>query len=131
MGVREIPASEWRQFLDLFSRGHRAWLTAIDQRSPGGSWLEVRPERPLSSIVPEVRDERVVGIEIRFQEAVGSHDLVRIDAPVELQVEDTAQGTVRMLEIVDAAGEGVRVRFRAAPAPETLDGIAPGELWGT
>ena len=39
-----------------------------------------------------------------------------------------AAGAARGLEIQDESGECTRIRFRAAPLPEALDGIAPGEL---
>jgi hypothetical protein len=45
-----------------------------------------------------------------------------------LSVDETAEGTVRGVEIQDEHGECIRIQFGAAPVPEALDGIAPGEL---
>jgi hypothetical protein len=42
-------------------------------------------------------------------------------------VDETADGAARGLEIAGSDGRGTRIRFRAAPALERLDGIAPGE----
>jgi hypothetical protein len=53
---------------------------------------------------------------------------IQIDAPASLRVDETADGVARGLEIVDDDGECTRIRFRAAALPETLDGIAPGEV---
>jgi hypothetical protein len=85
-------------------------------------------ERPLRSVIPEISARRVVGIEIRFQEDPHAREPIRIDAPIRLRVDETAEGAARGLEIQDDSGECTRIRFRAAPLPEALDGIAPGEL---
>jgi hypothetical protein len=68
----------------------------------------------------------VTAIEIRFQDARPAP--LRIDDPVSLCVDETTDGTARGLEIVAADGDRTRILFRAAPRPEMLDGIAPGEL---
>ena len=48
--------------------------------------------------------------------------------PTSVRIDETPDGVARSLEIVDEDGECTRIRFRAAPVPETLDGITPGEL---
>jgi Family of unknown function (DUF5335) len=128
MGMREIPVDEWAEFLDQFSREHRAWLASVERAHPGSvSHFEAR-ERPLGAVVPRISARRVTEIEIRFQEDVRAHGPIRIERPTSVRVDETAEGVARGLDIVDEAGECTRVRFRAAPLPETLDGIAPGEL---
>jgi hypothetical protein len=67
-------------------------------------------------------------MDIRFQEDSHAREAIRIDAPASLRVDETAAGTVRGLEIQDEHGECIRIQFRAAPLPDALDGIAPGEL---
>jgi hypothetical protein len=53
---------------------------------------------------------------------------IRVDAPVTTPgVGATAKGAARGFEIQNEAGESPRIRFRAAPRREALDGIAPGE----
>lgn len=126
--MREIPEAEWQEFLTQFSRGHRAWLATVDRADPAARGHVAPVERPLSSVLPEISDRRVLGIEIRFQEDPQARDAIRIDAPVRLRVDETAAGGTRALEIQDESGECTRIRFRAAPLPEALDGIAPGEL---
>ena len=131
MSVREIPESQWQDFLAQFSRGHRAWLATVDRVHVGAPSHVDAIERPLGSVTPHVSARRVVGIEIRFQEDSQLREPIRIDAPVTIRVDETAEGVARGLEIQDGDGESTRIRFRAAPLPEALDGIAPGELPST
>jgi hypothetical protein len=126
--VREIPEAEWQEFLAQFSRGHRAWLATVERGYVAAAGRVAAVERPLSSVMPEISARRVVGIEIRFQDDSHAREPIRIDGPVRLQVDETAEGAERGLEIQDESGECTRIRFRAAPLPETLDGIAPGDL---
>ena len=128
MGFRDVPINEWPQFLQDFSRGHRAWLATVDRLSPGAAHPNDVVERPLRSITPEVKANRVVSIEIRFQEGSHAREAVRIDAPSSVRVDETSEGTARGIEVVDENGDRTRVHFRAAPRPEMLDGVAPGEL---
>jgi hypothetical protein len=128
MSLREIPAAEWPDFLEQFSRGHRAWLATVDRAVPGAPAHVEAVERPLRSVTPEMSAGRVVGIEIRFQEDSQVPDAIRIDAPTRVRVNETEEGTAQGLEIQDEDGECTRIRFRAAPSTEILDGIAPGEL---
>lgn len=128
MGVRDIPAAEWPDFLEEFTRGHRAWLTTVDRVHPGSLAQVDAVERPLRSVTPEMSARGVVGIEIRFQEDSHPRDAIRIDAPTRVRVNETEEGTARGLEIQDADGECTRLRFRAPPSTALLDGIAPGEL---
>jgi hypothetical protein len=126
--VREIPEAEWQAFLTQFSGGHRAWLATVDRAPVAARGHVAAIERPLGSVLPELSDRRVIGIEIRFQQDPQGRDSIRIDAPIRLRVDETAEGAARGLEIEDESGECTRIRFRAAPLPEALDGIAPGEL---
>lgn len=126
--MREIPEAEWQEFLAQFSRGHRAWLATVDRVHVGAAGQVAAIERPLSSVIPEISARRVVGIEIRFQEDSHAREPIRIEAPIRLRVDETAEGAAQGLEIQSESGECTRIRFRAAPLPEALDGIAPGEL---
>jgi hypothetical protein len=128
MSVREVPTAQWSEFLDQFSRDHRAWLATIDRARPGSPGHTEAVERPLASVVPQVAARRIERIEIRFQEDPHLAEPIQIDAPTSLRVDETADGVARGLEIVDADGECTRIRFRAAALPEMLDGIAPGEV---
>lgn len=126
MPIVEVPRDEWPEFLETFSRQHRAWLTTVEQ--PAGEIAAPAAEpRPLAGVTSEGDGRRVSAIEIAF--AGNSHGgVVRIQNPASLRLRKTDGGADRGLEIVDDDGVCTRVRFRAAAIPEMLDGIAPGEL---
>jgi hypothetical protein len=111
MSVREIPAREWPAFLDKLGREHRAWLATVDR----GGRVEAR-EEPLESIVAEG------GIDIRI-----GRKAIHVDEPQAVRVEETAEGATEALQIDDATGGRLTLRFRVAVAPGALDGIAPAE----
>jgi hypothetical protein len=128
VSVREIPETEWPRFLEEFSRQHRAWLATVDRCRPGIASGVRMEQRPLESVTPDVAARRVVGIRIQFQQDSHAETAVRVDAPARLRVEETEEGRARSLEIDDERGQCTRIRFRATPPPEALDGIAPGEM---
>jgi hypothetical protein len=127
MSLREIPESRWREFLEQFNRSHRAWLATVDHVGPAPPQVDAG-EHALRSVTPEETAGRIISIEIRFQNDVRAGSAVRIQAPIRINVDETNTGTAQGLEILDAQGGITRIRFRAAPLPEMLDGVAPGEL---
>jgi Family of unknown function (DUF5335) len=127
MSARDIPESEWPAALSEFSQDHRAWLTTVERIDTKGSRHVEAVERPLNAVTAELSARRVVGIAIQFQ--ADSHgDIVHVDTPTRVRVDDEASGRAHALEIEDARGERTRIRFRNAPPLEALDGIAPGEV---
>jgi hypothetical protein len=128
MNAREIPVPQWAEFLDQFSREHQAWLATIDRVRPGEPDYTERAEGPLAAVVPQGTTHRIERIEICFQETVHAREPIAIDAPTSIRVEETRDGVSSGLEITDEDGECTRIRFRAAPRAEMLNGIAPGEL---
>jgi hypothetical protein len=127
MSGREIPAAQWAEFLDQFSREHRAWRATIDRVRDGAPEHTDAVECPLASVVPQGEGRRISRIEIRFQESQ-AREPITIDAPTSVRVVDTRDGVSSGLDITDEGGQCTRIRFRAAPRAEMLDGIAPGEL---
>ena len=127
MSLREIAESRWPEFLEQFSRSHRAWLATVDHIGPGVSHADAG-EYALHSVTPEKSGGRILSIEVRFQKDAREDDTVHIQAPTRVSVDETNEGTARGLEIVDEKGACTRIRFRAAPSPEMSDGVAPGEL---
>jgi hypothetical protein len=111
MSLREIPTKEWPIFLAKLGREHRAWLATLDR----GGRVEAR-EQPLESIVAGR------GIDIRI-----GHKAFRVDEPQAVRVEETAEGATQAVQIDDATGRRLTLRFRIAVAPGALDGLAPGE----
>ena len=127
MNVRDIPRAQWPAFLDQFSRTHRAWLATIDADASSADSHNA-DAHPLRSITPFVYNDRVVHIDIRFQDDQQSDDPLRIDAPGTLRVDETWEGIAQGLEIIDSQGISTRLRFRVSPRAEMLHGIAPGEV---
>lgn len=111
MSMREIPARDWPAFLDQLGRDHRAWLATIER----SGLIQARDE-PLESI------SAVDGIEIQI-----GRQVVRVDEPQAVRVEETVEGATQALQIDDATGGRLTLRFRVAVAPGALDGIAPAE----
>ena len=135
MNVRDIPRAQWPAFLDQFSRTHRAWLATIDADASSAnghhddeSSADGHNAHPLRSITPFVYNDRVVHIDIRFQDDLQTEEPLRITAPGTLRVDESWEGIAQALEIIDSQGISTRLRFRVAPRPEMLDGIAPGEV---
>lgn len=126
--TRDIPSSQWAAFLDEFSRTHRAWLATVDSVSSDDTVNVAAVERPLRSVSPRTRANRIVGLDIRFQENSEARSTLQVPAPVAIRADETAAGTTLAVEIVDVEGGCTRIRFRTAPPTEELDGIAPGEL---
>lgn len=125
---RDIPQNEWPAVLEEFSRDHRAWLATVERIDSAGSCHVEALERPLSAVTPEMAARRVTGISIEFQPDSHGINAVHVDTPTRLCMDRTAVGTARGLEIEDKKGERTRIRFRATPLPEALDGVAPGEI---
>lgn len=132
MNSRDIPRAQWPAFLDQFTRTHRAWLATIDSGASADAGAAAADRQtavahPLRSVTPFVYNDLVVHIDIRFQDD-RSRDPLRITAPGTVRVDETTQGIAQTLEIIDSQGVATRLRFRAAPTADMLDGVAPGEL---
>ena len=115
MNVREIPRSQWPAYFDQFSRTHRAWLATIDSGATAPHRVDAAAH-PLRSITPFVYNNRVVHIDIRFQDDEPGHEPVRITCPISIRVEETTEGIAQGLEFTDDKGGPTRLRFRAAAA---------------
>ena len=124
MPTRDVPRNQWTEFLDSFSRRHRAWLTTVEQ-SGEAFGRSASAEAPLGS-VRATRDGRgTSAIEIAF--AGDGHVPLRIENPSTVRVQQGGDGAERGLEIVNDEGVSTRVEFRSGARPEMLDGLAPGE----
>ena len=133
MNSRNIPRAQWPAFLDQFSRTHRAWLTTIESGATADSGASAADRQtaiahPLRSVTPFVYNDLVVHIDIRFQDDDRSQEPLRITAPGTVRLDETTQGIAQTLEIIDNRGVATRLRFRAAPAVDMLDRVAPGEF---
>ena len=98
---REIPVHEWPSFLAQLGRERRAWLCTL---AYAGS-VQAR-EPPLDSIsIGE-------GVDIRLGGRV-----VHLDAPQAVQVEHTAAGALKLIQIEDNVGRTLTLRFRVPGVP--------------
>jgi hypothetical protein len=124
MPTRDVPRNQWPDFLEGFSRRHRAWLATVDQSVEvirGGS-----AEGPLGAVKATRQGREVAAIEIEF--AGDGHVPLRVEHPRILRVSQAGDGAETGLEIVDDQGVSIRVGFRTTARPEMLDGMAPGEI---
>ncbi len=122
MPAVDIPREQWADFLDTFSRQHRAWLTTIE---PSVRGIEARP---LRAVQPVREGGALTAIEISFAGDSGG-DTIRVEHPVALRLRQTTEGADQAIEITDDEGFCTRVGFRTTTAPsDMLDGIAPGEV---
>jgi hypothetical protein len=122
MSTIDVPVDEWPEFLETFSREHRAWLTTVEPPIGG-----LREPRPLGAVTPARDGRRISAIEVSFAEDSGA-DILRIENPMTVRFRQTAGGADRALEIVDDEGFCTRLGFRTIAKLEMLDGVAPGEL---
>jgi hypothetical protein len=125
MPTREVPRDQWKDFLEGFSRRHRAWLATVDQSGDAIGHAGLT-EAPLGAVTATRQGREVSAIEIAF--AGDGHIPLRVENPTAVRVRQTGDGAESGLEIVDDQGVSTRVGFRATARPEMLDGIAPGEI---
>ena len=122
MPAIDIPREQWVEFLDTFSRQHRAWLTTVEPALRGVD------ARPLRAVEPVREGGVLTAIEVSFAGDSGG-DTVRVEHPIALRLRQTPEGADRAIEITDDEGFCTRVGFRTTTPPsDMLDGIAPGEL---
>lgn len=126
MPTRDVPREQWTEFLETFSRQHRAWLATVEQHT-GKALGTLSPERPLAAVTPQRVAGLVSAIEISFA-ADSSENRVRVERPARLRLEQTLHGEDRALEIVDRDGMCTRLGFRTTAFPEMLDGVTPEEV---
>jgi len=110
MIVRQIVPQEWRPFLESLGRERRAWLATLELDG-----------------VTQARDEPL--LEISARDAIEIHvgrQAIRLDKPKTVRVEEN-EGATQGIQIEDASGHRLELRFRVAAAPGALDGIAPAE----
>jgi hypothetical protein len=122
MTLRDVPQSEWRSFLEGFSREHCAWIGTI-HGLVGGAPVTHVPSMALKSVTLDSGASSGFVLRITFVNGV-SLCAVR-PCVVRVQADDGAE---RALEVETADGGFVRLAFRATALPEQLDGVASGEL---
>jgi hypothetical protein len=117
--IRSISSDEWRNFLAQYSRAHHDWIVTVHATADG----EIARARGRLSEVRWDGDTPFDAIHIELLDG----PTIYLPHPVELRVQERADGAVSALEIERADGAVLRIAFRATAIPEEIDGIAPGE----
>ncbi len=117
MPAREIAHPQWKEFLLAYARQHVGWLAGF-----------VAPKTQGTEPLPlhDIRLECVDGHD-RIVLVLGEEEHV-VPHPRHLRALRADDGAHQGLEIVSSDGDVTALRFREATRPETLDGMAPGEL---
>ena len=112
MAVHEIERGRWGEFLDEFSRAHRAWHATVERVSAvGPTCIEVTNE-PLRSVAAVISGKHVTEIGIEFQREGRQVPTIHVRQPQHLRV-DEVDGSIQSLEIADRSNVLTRIRFRA------------------
>ena len=119
MSVYVVPQIAWGNVLDAFSRLHRGWLTCVRAGDPDAASAQPESWRALASVAVTSPPD-TPAIRIDFTDGAS----VNVKEPIALRLEARDDGAERALEIDRAAGEFVRLVFRATARPEDLDGTA-------
>lgn len=123
MTMHDVPPSEWRSFLERFSREHRAWLATMHWVPASGAVMAAQGAALESISFDDETSHKIVRVCFLDGPAV------RLEQPHALHIEQDDRGAERALEIETAAGGLFRLAFRATARPEELDGIAPREVF--
>jgi hypothetical protein len=121
--TREIPRQEWTEFFDGFSRRHEGWLASVETLGPLGAQVEAR-DQPLTGITADRDGTNTISVLLGGKPGTDSGHI--IEKPSRVLVEEDA-GAVLALQIQTESGESTLVTFRAAVAPELVDGIASAD----
>lgn len=117
--TREIPPTEWREFLDGYSRAHDGWIGTVDVRSPYQHYAPVYVDQRFGGAYLERHREGDV-IMLRMGSGCATHLVKNVRSIV---VEETAGGSHVGLTLYGESENAARLRFRAAARPELLDGL--------
>jgi hypothetical protein len=109
---QEISQSQWKEFLDQFSRLHHGQPAEIETASPDMAWPHARG-LPLLGVSEEARR-----IEIFAGEPGGPHVRHAVQQPVRLCASEWNDAVSAILEITSEDGSTTRVRV--GPAEQTI-----------
>jgi hypothetical protein len=123
MATREIPRSEWPDFLDSFSRQHRGWLITIEVLDARvGAQVQVR-EQPLAGVTAEMRGGDA-SVSVLIGRAADVHLTHTIRDPAHIRLKETEAGAREALQIESEDGAMTLLRFRSVIPAELVDGVA-------
>ncbi len=122
MDSRAIDRSEWRAFLDRFSREHQGWRVNIEDVDEHGRRLTQADNQRLMGINLDHLDDPDERAYVEVGESVDDHLTHSIAAPRRICFLQTRRGAHLGLEILAQDGTRTFVRFRAPASPDL-----PGE----
>ena len=127
MKVRELASAEWPDFLDKFSRDHRAFLATIEHTHRAAQSTEAQ-QRPLVAMNLDASGgSNAIVLTLHPKENPGN--TIQVEHPTRMCVHETDDGQAQHVEIHGQRGERLMVRLRGVTSADTLlDGVAPGEL---
>jgi hypothetical protein len=120
MSIYVVPQIAWANVLDAFSRLHRGWLADVQGAAPDTAPVRPPAWRPLATVALTSPPD-APGIRIDFADGAS----VNVNSLRELRLESRHDGAERALDIDCAAGEHVRLVFRATALPEDRDHGTP------
>lgn len=124
MQTRQIPKSEWPEFLNRFSGQHEGWLVTLEVLSQDlGAQIEERG-LALKGLSDEWDESEGNTIMIMIGNEPDDHVTHAITNPTEVSLEQTDEGADVALSIKSADGTTALLSFRAAVLPETVDSVA-------
>ncbi len=112
MICQEISRSQWKDFLDQFSRLHHGQAAEIESASVDMAWPHAR-DLPLLGV--SLEGER---IEILAGQAAGANIGHAVERPLRLRASEWNDGVSAMLEI--ASEDGSTTRVKVGPAEQTI-----------
>lgn len=144
-GRETVPVERWAEVCERIENRHRGWLARIEALRPGADGLgraaasetaaedggddvaeTLAADLPLRELkLKEPRNEPQIHLIVGRDDGAEVRLLLH---PRTIVLEHGLSGHIAGLCIEDAAGDGVLVTFRTAPAPETVDGLGPEEI---
>ena len=123
MATRDIPPESWKEFFDGFSRRHQGWLVDVEVLGTDiGAQLEAE-DLPLEGISAD-HGNKDISIALVRDGKVTEHFVTR---PERVRLEEEG-GVEVAIEIDSSTDASTIVTFRAAAAPEEVDGLLPEQV---
>lgn len=119
---KEIPNTEWSNFLESFTMQHDGWLVDVESVREGKSSLHAEG-LPLEGIMPRVGTDEPRRVIVTVGGSMEKHQRIVVPEPASIHVQ-ADNGVETGLEIESRDGSLTRVRFISPVAPETIDGIS-------
>jgi hypothetical protein len=120
--TREIPRTEWVEFLDRFSQQHDGWLVSLQVFDRDMGAQIIAENVPLRGITADLKDrEDQISINVGKEEAEHSNHIIENARRIQLQV--NAQGAHESLNFESSNGAMTLLQFRVPAVSETVDGV--------